>query len=67
MVRPNGYHPSSFTLENLVVSPILEPFWGPFGTRTPKIIGNQLLELSGNGVKELIRSENGVVGQKISL
>ena len=46
-------HPSTFSLENMAVTPILDPFWSPFGTPRPKNVGNQLLEVSGNSLNEL--------------
>ena len=41
----------------------MAPLLGP----RPKMVGNQLLEVSGNGLNELALSKNRVVGQKINI
>ena len=54
----------------MAVTPILAPFWCHFGTPRLYILGNQVdqrLEVSENSLNELGRSENGEVGQKISI
>ena len=51
----------------MAVTPILDPFWSHFGTPMLYIFGKQLLEVSENALNELGRSENVVVGQKMSI
>ena len=51
----------------MVISPILDQFWGHFDTPGAKIVGIQLLEVSENVINQLRWYENGVVGTKMSI
>ena len=55
-------HHSSFSLDNIVISLILDLFLGHFGNPGTKIWGNRFSEVSENTLNEFVGAVNGVVG-----